>query len=528
MRFNSRLSCLAALAVVLLGSCAKESTESYSKYEGMALEAYMTQKYPDLVGNNQIAEDGKDSYTYYVDILDAGDPDAEPLNSDNFWVNFDFSGRDLAGNIIMTRRANEAKQMDTFTKYTHYVPYYRYCGDENTNLMEGMWVAMRNELHLSDYYYNKYKDDPSRRLTSQDVLLRNGSKVVLYLPSSIVGSVSGDGGYQGQYSLSSSRPYIVTMTITNNILNPIELEGEEVDNYCSYNGDVLIYHKADAETGTPAVECPEDVDDPLHPYSSPERWVSACDTIPQVYVNFRYDPSETLTFPTDSVYFCGYEPYTNSASMQSINDRVAAALQKRFQSDEAYVGVKALDADSVKLDGAAKIWYIGRFIDGFIFDTNIDEVKEIIYGEVTTLGTSLSYTPSSGGMIQAFYYAIPNMKFGQWAAIITTSSYAYGASGKAGGTSTSSSSSYSSSYMDYLNYMSYNNSYYGNSGYGGYYNGYYGGYGGYGGYNNGYYGGYGSGYDTSSSASTTTTTTVSTEILPYTPLIFQIYIEPGV
>ena len=34
------------------------------------------------------------------------------------------------------------------------------------------------------------------------------------------------------------------------------------------------------------------------------------------------------------------------------------------------------------LEGTAKIWYIGRFLDGFIFDTNIDEVKKIIYGEV--------------------------------------------------------------------------------------------------------------------------------------------------
>jgi hypothetical protein len=67
--------------------------------------------------------------------------------------------------------------------------------------------------------------------------------------------------------------------------------------------------------------------------------------------------------------------------------------------------------------------------------------------------------------------------------------------------------------------------YYGNNGYyGGYYNDYYG-YGGLGnyGYYGGYYGGYGGNYD---SGETTTTTKVYTDIPSFSPLIFQIYIEP--
>ena len=151
--------------------------------------------------------------------------------------------------------------------------------------------------------------------------------------------------------------------------------------------------------------------------------------------------------------------------------QIAEALKKRFHGEgddyQKYEGVKALEADSVTLDGTAKIWYIGRFLDGFIFDTNIDEVKKIIYGEVAQKGTALDYTPSSGGMIQAFYYTIPNLKFGQWAELITTSTNAYGSSGKSGSSSssTSGSSGYSSSYLDYLNYLNYANSYYGSGGY---------------------------------------------------------------
>ena len=188
---------------------------------------------------------------------------------------------------------------------------------------------------------------------------------------------------------------------------------------------------------------PEDPEDPEHPYNETStRWVSACDSIPQVYVNVRYNPAEPgdqLSFPAP--YHVGYEPYVSEASVRDIDMQIAEALKKRFHGEgddyEKYEGVKKLEADSVTLEGTAKIWYIGRFLDGFIFDTNIDEVKKIIYGEVAQTGTALEYTPSSGGMIQAFYYAIPNLKFGQWAELITTSTNANGTSGNSGSSSSS-------------------------------------------------------------------------------------------
>ena len=203
---------------------------------------------------------------------------------------------------------------------------------------------------------------------------------------------------------------------------------------------------------------------------------------------------------------------------------------KRFHGEgddyEAYKGVADLDADSVGMEGTAKIWYIGRFLDGFIFDTNIDEVKQIIYGEVRKTGSAHSYDVQNPDLITAFYYIVPHLKYGQWATLVTTSTNAYGTTGKSGGSSTSTSSNgYTSSYYDYLNYLNYSQMYYGNNGYyGGYYNDYYG-YGGLGnyGYYGGYYGGYGGNYD---SGETTTTTKVYTDIPSFSPLIFQIYIEP--
>lgn len=506
-----RFLCVSAF-VLLLASCAEEETESYTKYEKISLEAWITQYRPQLKNNYQ--PDGG----YYVDVLEAGDMVAAPVNDTACWVQFDFSGRDLHGNVVLTRNATEARQLGTFTRYTHYVPFYRYYGDYNSGLIEGTYLAMRNTLQLDKEYAD------ARGLPTE-LKLREGSKVVLYMPSSVVGSVSGSGGYEGQsdFTLDGNRPFIVTMEICDTVKNPLEREGTEVDGFCrlAANGGLKVYNNNEEDSDTKPL--PSDPKDENHPYNVAERWVSVNDTIPQVYVNYRFDPTkETITFPTP--YESPYEPYNN---FSKVEEAIRKALAERFHSDEEkpYEGVVTLDADSVKLDGTAKIWYITRFLDGFIIDTNIDEVKQIVYGEVLSTGSAESYTPSSGGKITAWYYTVPNLKYGQWAAMVTTSTNAYGSVGVSGTTKTSTSNSgYSSSYLDYLNLLSYSNGYYGNNGYyGGYYGDYFGGYGS--GYYNPYYG-YGYGYDTGSSSETTSSATVITEVPPFTPLIFELYIEP--
>ena len=167
------------------------------------------------------------------------------------------------------------------------------------------------------------------------------------------------------------------------------------------------------------------------------------------------------------------------------------------------------------------MWYIGRFLDGFIFDTNIDEVKEIIYGKVESKGEALSFTtadPLDNKYILAWNYAIPTLRLGQWATILTVSTYAYGLEGQSGSTTSTTTGGNDQAYYDYLNYMNYMNymnNYYGNS-YGGMYNnGYYG--------YNPYY--YGYTYNNTSTDTSVTVTTTSTEIQAYTPLIFQVFIS---
>ncbi len=510
MKFLTRIVAVFALAATLFSACAEREDQSYEVIETLALEAWITQNRPELIDNLQ--EDGG----YYVDVVDAGDLNSKPINDTICWVRYDISGRDFGGNIIITRFAEQAMQMGTYSRKTHYVPTFSYVGDEYGSVNEGTFLAMRNSLKLGANY-------AASRGLPEELLMREGTELVLYMPSRIVGGEEGSGGYEGEYTLDPNKPYIATITVEGISKNPLEDEIEEVDAFCEGNGGLKVYNSVEDEAAdddaTEINPIPTDPTDANHPYNIAERWTSACDSIPDLYVDLKYRPEHIYSFPNS--YRSVYEPYNNFSQLEA---DIAAALVERFypaddEDTEPYVGVKDLVADSVKLDGTAKIWYIGRFLDGFIFDTNIDEVKELVYGKVESIGTALSYTPETGSLVKAFYYTVPNLKFGQWATIITTSTYGYGYTGQSGTSSTSSSSGYSSDYYDYMNYTSYNNSMYGSSGY---YDPYYSSMYGYG--YDPYAYGYDTGYDT---GTTTTTTTVSTEILPYAPLIFQIYIEPS-
>ena len=503
MKYRMRFLFAAVAGLMALASCAEEEPVDTDRFETVALHAWMKLNRPELLENYQ--EEGG----YYVDVRKTGDKTALPVNDTVCWVRFDFSGRDLRGNIVLTRREEDARLSGTYTKYTHYVPYYRLCGTEPLALLEGTHLAMRNTLTLGQTYYDTYKDE--RGFDSRELLLRPGTVVDLYMPSSVVGSggVEGDGGYEGQYSLSAGRPMIVSMEVISTDKNPLEAEGSAVDAFCKQDGGLMLYDN------TALNKRPESDEHAKHPYNIAERWVNVCDTVPQLYADFRYTPDRKLSFPQASRYKSKYMPY---AQFDELEQKIADALVERFHADKPYEGVKLLRSDSVTVDGEAKIWYIGRFVDGFIFDTNIDEVKQLVYGEVASKGSALDYPGS--GTISAWSYTVPHLKFGQWAAVISTSVYAYGATGVSGSRTTSGgSSSYYNSYYDYYNYYNYYNSYYGNSYYGGYYGNYYGGY--YGGYYNNYY--YDSGIDTDEEE----TQQISTEIPPYTPLIFQIYVEPA-
>lgn len=492
---------------VLLSACVKEGESSSVEQERLALRQWMEIYHPDLLENLQ--SDGE----YYVDVEKLGDTESLPINDSACWVRFTFTGRNLAGDIVLTRSETDARQVGSYSKFTHYVPYYKYYSGEvvNTQLMEGTYLAMRNPLTLGEAY-------AAERGYPREVLMRCGTKVTLYMPSTVTGGeVSGSGGYEGQggYELQSGMPFIVTMEITDMVRNPIQSEGAEVDDFAETNGGLKPVEAGGASQGAAlrrgtGASRAESYDDGY-------AWRNAVDSIPQVYIDLTYQPTDRYVYP--SVYPSIYAPYSN---FDQLEQDIADTLVRRFGT---YGGVAALQSDMVTYDGTAKIWYIGRFLDGFIFDTNIPGVRRLIYGETNPEGEALSVNPSSEtwNYIDAWRYAIPELRYGQWASILTTSTSAYGSNGKAGSTSTSSSDSSSSlnDYYNWLSYYNYMNSYYGG---GGYYDSYYNSY-----YNSYLYGMYYNNYNTNTTTSnSSTTTTIETEIPPFTPLLFQVYVEPQV
>ncbi len=98
-----------------------------------------------------------------------------------------------------------------------------------------------------------------------------------------------------------------------------------------------------------------------------------------------------------------------------------------------YLKTEPLDAaaDSIKADSTVKFYYIKRFLDGTIYDSNIDTVIQRVFkGYKYTLPTAaISYKPSNGTQMPAIYDAVTHMKYDSWGRFVFTSDYAYGYAG---------------------------------------------------------------------------------------------------
>ena len=496
---------------------------SFEDIENRSLKAWIEKYKPELIDNYQ--EDG----CYYVEVLDEGVLDSLPITGKDVWLWYDFTGRDLAGNIYETRDWMLAKQLNTYTAHTRYVPSFRFSGKESTTMMEGTYLATFNKLNIG----------------GKEFEVRYGTKLRLYLPSSIIAAESADGGYEGQFSLDEGKPMVVDMNIYGHVANPVAYEGNRVEAFAKVNGGICMEHVTikeskesdDSATNTArrrrmtrADEGSEEVNTrPLEFFDG--RWHQPVDTMQHLLVNYAYSPArqsfdynavgtDTMMYNregiSENIYAAG-DVY-GASTMSDIDRRINEALVERFGGGITYDEV--LEADSLDVSSSAKVWYIGRFLDGFIFDTNIDEVKQIVYGKVSSVGEALSFdtaNPEDNDYILAWNYAIPTLRRGQWATILTVSTYAYGLDGQMGST-TSTTTNTNQAYYDYANYynyMNYMNSYYG-YGYGNMYNnGYYG--------YNPYY--YGYDYTYNSEDTSVTVTSTSTEIQAFTPLLFQVFVE---
>ena len=510
---------LAAVALTL-GACVDSNEIPFEQVEKISMQAWVHANHPELLDNYQ--ERGG----YYVDVIEAGVADSLPVRNLDSWVWLKITCRDLRGNVVLTRDSDQAQMQGTYTSYTHYSPYFLYCGQDNTSMPEGTYMSLRNKLKIGD---------------NTEFQARYGTKMCLYLPSSVGTkdqSMGGDGGYDGQYTLDANRPMIVDVEVCGHITNPVAYEDAWVQSFARINGDLAPVEKKEEQTSKlyRATRAEGDTEQKEVVYD--EKWHLAVDSIAGLYINYLYTPKQSLDFNclADTTLFANQTEYRQGKlygvkSLAQINQEVDAALIKRFGE-----GLHPSEAEAIDSVATAKIWYVTRLLDGFIVDTNIPEVKEILHEDYTAegKGTALDFVTGKdnagdNSYVDAWKYAIPQLKLGAWNAILTTSSNAYGATGVSGTRKTTSSSN--NNYYDYYNYYNYYNSYYGNGYYNNYYNNYYGGYGGYGGYGYGYYPNYYNSmyynnyYNNSYTTDTTESETVTTEIQPYSPLLFQVYIE---
>ena len=160
MKYPFKVPTLILSLAAILVSCVEEPSADFPQIEQMALAAWIDKYRPDLKDNYQ--EKGG----YYVEILDEGCADSIPVAGKSAWVWYDFTGRDLQGNVCISRNDATAMQQGTYTEYTHYVPYYRFSGEDSHTLMEGTYLAIFNELNLGGKSYSA----------------RYGTKMRLYLP----------------------------------------------------------------------------------------------------------------------------------------------------------------------------------------------------------------------------------------------------------------------------------------------------------------------------------------------------------
>lgn len=514
MRFANSIKIVFGIIIsaFMLSSCIKEAEPlSTQEREKISLDAWIKLHKPELMGNYQ-AVGG-----YYVEILEGDKNDniaangnnygSEPLmRQDTCWVYTNMTGRDINGSICLTRKEKEAELCGTFSYSTHYVPFFNYCGNTNVGLLEGTYLAMRHELTLSDEYCAKYN-------IKKPYYMRRGSKIRIYLPSSIAYGESGSttqGGYEGQYTLSASRPLVLDIEVLGAIKNPSKREEEMVRIYTGYGNNPawVLATKPESER--------VDANDDLN--------------LKGLYYNLDYNPAN------DNIHAYMYlqhhddtnntqNPYVDDrkyalGNMSKINDTINKILLKRF--GKGLDKSKQSEKTQVTRNGRAHVWYVLRFMDGFVVDTNIAEIRKLMFDESEPDCSVFSYSPSDDEgkeqserqAIGAWYYCIPQMHYGAYGQIVTTSGYAYGIAGLTGTTTTTEvSTSGNADYYNAINYYNYYN----------YYNSYYNYYSPY--YNYYDYNYYNYNYDTSVEEEVTTTKTISTEILPYTPLVFTLFVE---
>lgn len=123
------------------------------------------------------------------------------------------------------------------------------------------------------------------------------------------------------------------------------------------------------------------------------------------------------------------EEYARNVLKMATYDSIADGLYLKFTKNNP-------DGDTISDDSTVYIRYTGYFLDGFIFDTNYESIADSL--DIDTFSEDLYELDCDGtSTIDAWLEAIvDNMRKGEKATILTTSSWAYGYYGSMGDTTT--------------------------------------------------------------------------------------------
>jgi FKBP-type peptidyl-prolyl cis-trans isomerase len=124
-----------------------------------------------------------------------------------------------------------------------------------------------------------------------------------------------------------------------------------------------------------------------------------------------------------------------SDSLKAYQERHSPPAGDSLRKDLYFVKLKTVDADDVESPATGdtvKVRYVGRLLDGFVFDTNIDSVARAEYKKnfdktatYDALTVMIKEEVSSMDVVQGFGYALKQMKEGEEAVVFFSSDYGY-------------------------------------------------------------------------------------------------------
>lgn len=145
---------------------------------------------------------------------------------------------------------------------------------------------------------------------------------------------------------------------------------------------------------------------------------SAASTIPYQSMLYEVELHKVVKNPRD------YEKEviksyidSNYPGLETINDSIY------------YIQLSPPTHDSiVGKDSIVMVYYKGMFLDGFVFDTNIDSVQQKLYGR-TFSGKAAREVTIGKDVVKGFSQALTKMNYGEWARVIVPSYCGYDSTG---------------------------------------------------------------------------------------------------